>query len=115
MAGSEQVIKNLYKWATMKKAGIEGASLTAAANMQTYARANCRWNSGPPNTGNARAGLNGGSFWETMAILKIFMAHSMSYGVFLELANDGKYAILSESINKVKDPWFNAVKRIMEQ
>jgi predicted peptidase len=112
MAGSEQVIKNLYKWATMKRAGIEGESLTTAKNMTDYARKTARWQD---RTGNARAGLNGGMFWETMAILKIFVAHSMDYGVYLELANDGKYAILSESINKVKDEWFNAVRKIMEQ
>lgn len=112
MAGSQQVIKNLYKWATMKKAGIEGVSRVASLNTQNYARANKRWQD---RTGNARAGLNGGYFWETPEILKLFIAHSVDYGVYLELANDRKYAILSESINKVKDEWFNAVKKIMEQ
>jgi hypothetical protein len=114
MAGSEQVIKNLYKWATMKKAGIEGVTLTTEANMTTYARTNCRWNSGPPNTGNARAGLHGGHFWENPDILKIYIAHAMSYGVYLELAHDRKYQILEEARDKFKDSWFKSVKRIME-
>jgi len=35
--------------------------------------------------------------------------------VFLELANDGKYAILEESINKYKDVWFKSIKRIIEK
>ena len=111
MSGSAQVIANMYKWAAMKRAGIEGVSKVAAAGAQNYARTNKRWQD---RTGNARAGLNGGSYWETMAILKIFMAHSMSYGVYLEFIADRKYAILEEAINKVKDDWFNAVKKIME-
>lgn len=111
MSGSQTVIANMYKWAQLKRAGVEGVSKIAASQAQNYARTHKRWND---ITGNARAGLNGGSFWETMAILKIFMAHSVDYGVYLELAHDRKYQILEEAINKVKDDWFNAVKKIME-
>jgi hypothetical protein len=111
MAGSAQVIKNLYSWATMKKAGCAGESLTTAKNMTDYARKTARWQD---RTGNAREGLNGGMFWETPEILKLFIAHSMEYGVFLELAHDRKYQILEESLNKFKDSWFNAIKKIIE-
>jgi hypothetical protein len=112
MAGSGAVIANLYKWAAMKRAGIEAVSRIASIHAQNYARTNKRWKD---QTGNARAGLNGGSFWETMAILKIFVAHSVEYGPFLELAHDRKYQILEEAINEVKDDWFNDVRKIMEQ
>jgi hypothetical protein len=112
MAGSEQVIKNLYKWATMKKAGIEGQCLTTTKNMTDYARKTARWQD---RTGNARAGLNGGHFWETPEVLKLYIAHSMEYGVFLELAHDRKYQILEESLNKFKDSWFKSIERIMNQ
>lgn len=111
MSGSAQVITNMYKWAEMKRAGVEGASRVAAAHAQNYARTNKRWKD---QTGNARGMLNGGMFWETMAILKIFMSHGVEYGIYLELAHDRKYQILEEALNKVKDDWFNAVKKIME-
>ena len=111
MSGSGAVIANMYKWAALKRAGIEGVSKVAAVNAQNYGRTHYRWT---PRTGAAHGGLNGGSYWETMAILKIFMAHSKEYGIYLELAHDRKYQILEEAINKVKDDWFNAVKKIME-
>jgi hypothetical protein len=112
MSGSNIVIANLYKWATMKRAGIEGLSLTTAGNMQNYARQNRPWKD---QTGNARAGLNGGYFWENPEILKMYIAHSMSYGPFLELAHDRKYQILEPTVNKFKDSWYGGVKRIMER
>lgn len=111
MSGSAEVIRNMWSWAALKRAGIEGVSRVAAANAQNYSRTHYRWH---PQTGRAHGGLNGGMYWESIAALKIYLAHSMSYGVFLEMSNDRKNAILEEAINSVKDSWFNGVKRIME-
>lgn len=111
MAGSGQVIANMFKWVVEKKAGIEAVAKITDSQMQNYARTNRRWQD---RTGNARAGLNGGSYWETMNILKIYIAHSMEYGPFLELSKDRRFAILEESRDKFKDSFYNGVKRIME-
>jgi len=114
MSGSGQVIKNLYGWATALKfgpSGVEALARVTAANMQNYARTNRRWQD---RTGNARAGLNGGSFWQNPFILMIFIAHSMSYGVPLEFIKDRKYMILEEARDKFKDSFLAGVKRIME-
>jgi len=112
MSGSAQVIANMYKWAAEKRIGCEAVSRVNAANMENYAKTNKRWTD---RTGNARAGLHGGYYWENPETLKTYIAHGVSYGVFLELANDGKYAILEESINKYKDVWFKSIKRIIEK
>jgi hypothetical protein len=111
MAGSEQVIANMYKWATMKRAGCEAVSGGIVPNMENYARTHKRWKD---ITGNAMAGLNGGFFWEGPDVLTIYIAHAMSYGVYLELAHDRKYAILEEARDKFKDTWYKSIKRIME-
>ena len=130
MAGLNEVLKNLNNWAFLKRAGVEATSLNTADNMEDYAKENSPWNSWPPNTGNARAGLHGGFFWENPEILKIYIAHAMEYGVYLELAGggnkrengvyiemakDGKYAILGPTIRKFQNTWYNSVKRIMEK
>lgn len=112
MSGSAQVIANMYKWAAEKRIGCEAVSSVTAANMSNYAKLNKRWTD---RTGNARAGLHGGYFWENTEVLKTFIAHAMDYGVFLELANDGKYAILEETINKFKDTWFKSIERVMNK
>ena len=111
MSGLGTVLGNLNKWAVEKKAGCEATAKVTAVAMQNYARTNKRWQD---RTGNARAGLNGGSFWQNPVILMIFIAHSMSYGVMLELSKDRKYAILEEARDKFKDSFYNGVKRIME-
>jgi len=110
MAGLNIVLGNLAKWAVEKKAGIEGVARVTAANMQNYSRTNKRWQD---RTGNARAGLHGGSFWQNPFILMIFIAHSMSYGIPLEFIKDRKYSILEEARDKFKDSFYNGVKKIM--
>lgn len=112
MSGSGQVIANMMKWAYEKKAGVEAVSAVTAANATNYAKQNKRWKD---ITGNARAGLHGGHFWENTEVLKLFVAHSMEYGIYLELANDRKYAILEEAINKSKDVWYRSIQRIMNK
>ena len=110
MSGSAQVIANMYKWAAEKRIGCEAVSRVNAANMENYAKVNKTWQD---ITGNARAGLHGG-FIKEGDILTIYIAHMISYGIYLELAHDRKYAILEEARDKFKDSWYNAVKRIME-
>lgn len=115
MSGSAQVIGNIKKWQKMKKAGIEGVARVTAANATNYAKERKSW---IDQTGNARAGLHGGFYWESWegiekSILKVFVAHSMEYGIYLELANDGNYAILEESIKKYQDSFFKGVDKIV--
>lgn len=112
MSGLNIVLGNLAKWAIEKKAGCEAVSRVIASNATNYAKKNKRWKD---QTGNARAGLHGGSFWESPTILKAFVAHSMEYGIYLELAHDRKYQILEESIKQFQDSWYNSIKRIMEK
>src|SRR4030042_1465869 len=94
MSGSAQVIANMWKWANERTAGLTGVGLNTGTNMQNYARKNKRWKD---ITGNARAGLNGGSFWQNPFEMLVFIAHSVEYGIPLELAHDRKYQILEEA------------------
>ena len=110
MSGSAEVIRNLYAWANMKIAGIGGAGGAGATGMQNYARTHRRW---VDRTGNARAGLNGGSFWQNPFMLIIFIAHSMEYGIWLEFIQDRKYAILEEARDSQSKNLLESAKRIM--
>ena len=110
MAGLGQVLGNLNKWAVEKRAGCEGVAKVTAVNMQNYSRTNKRWQD---RTGNARAGLNGGSGWENIQVLKAWIAHSMSYGVYLELSKDRKFQILEEARDKFAQDFYDGIKKIM--
>ncbi|MDD5551196.1 MAG: hypothetical protein PHS34_08055 [Candidatus Omnitrophica bacterium] len=110
MSGSKTVIANLYNWANLKRAGLTGLGLNTASNMQNYARTHRRWKD---QTGNARAGLHGGSFWQNPFVLLIYIAHAVEYGIYLELAHDRKNQILEEARNKYSDKFLENAKRIM--
>src|SRR5665648_150147 len=100
MSGSANVIKNMWSWATLKRAGCEAVSLVASTNAVNYAKTNYRW---IPRTGYAHGSIHGGFFWESPTVLKAYVAHSASYGIFLELANDRHYAILELSLIHISE------------
>jgi hypothetical protein len=139
MAGLNVVLSNLKKWENMKKAGLEGIALTNAAAMQRYARINAPWQpvTQPKRpskyTGDARRGLKGGMYKEGQDIF-IYIKHSMEYGIYLELkggkvkttsilpgggqylemAEDGKYAILGPTRDKFAPEVHKQAERLMK-
>jgi hypothetical protein len=79
-----------------------------AQKMQDDARINASWED---RTGNARTGLFGavdsGSHNESgqvtvisSRVVKIYLAHTMDYGVYLELSHGEKYAIIWQTIER---------------
>jgi gamma-glutamylcysteine synthetase len=130
MAGLNVVLSNLKKWENMKKAGLEGLARTAGAGMQGYARDNAKWIN---RTGDARRGLRGGMYKEGQDIFA-YIKHSMEYGIYLELkgskiktamsflsgaqymelAEDGKYAILGPTRDKFAPEVYKQADRLMK-
>jgi hypothetical protein len=49
-------------------------------------------------TGNARTGLAAQAVKETDDVYSIVMTYSVRYGIFLEVCNDGKYAIVKPTL-----------------
>lgn len=66
-----------------------------AAQLEGQARDNAPW---VDRTGNARIGLQGKVALDGDDVI-IALAHSMEYGVWLELCNDGRYAILGPTMD----------------
>lgn len=60
-----------------------------------YMKAQARWTD---RTGNARAGLFTITRHIPMVRHEAVFSHTMSYGFWLEVANDEKYAIIMESV-----------------
>lgn len=62
--------------------------------LKAYAQANRPWDD---QTGNARSGLF--SVSELAGeIVTLYLSHGMEYGVFLELCNSGRYAIIMPTL-----------------
>ena len=69
-----------------------------ATEMQNEAKRNASWTD---RTGNARTGLFGTSEADFAAhVVTIYLSHSavLDYGVFLELANGGRYAVIMRTM-----------------
>lgn len=67
-----------------------------AAEMEEWAKANAPWQD---RTGAARAGLHA-TVEETGQIGTITLAHGVDYGLWLEIANGGRFAIIAQAIDK---------------
>lgn len=63
--------------------------------VESYARANAPWTD---RTGNARSGLHAQPFHEADQRHGIIIAHSVPYGIWLEVRFEGKYAIIIPTI-----------------
>ena len=109
MAGGSNVARNLNKWAQNKRMALEALARTTASNMEAYARPNAPWTD---QTGMARRGLSGGSYWDGDGIFS-YIAHSVSYGKYLEKKGDGPYSILIPTRDKFANTAFKQAERIM--
>ena len=96
MAGSAEVNRNMRMAAERQKAALYALSQRYAAQMEAHAKVNARWQD---RTSLARKGLFGYSMSRDQSLITR-IAHTMDYGVYLELANQGRYAILMPTVRR---------------
>lgn len=70
---------------------------TGAKKMENFAKENRRWTD---RTGHARQRLNG-YVSKIQNGYRIYIAHGVDYGIWLELANEKRFAILPQTIEYV--------------
>jgi len=76
----------------------------SATQMQNDAKANAPWTD---RTGNARTGLFGTSEADFAGkVVTIYLSHGvgLSYGLWLELANSGRYAVIMRTMQNHYEP-----------
>ena len=108
--GVANVIANIGKWEGLTKAGLTGLGLMAAKRAENYAKTHKKWEN---RTSHAVQGLFSNIGWEG-SMFYVAVAHSVSYGVYLELAHGRKYQILEDAIGSQKDEFFEAAKKILQ-
>ena len=84
----------------------------AATQMQNDAKAQATWTD---RTGNARTGIFGTSEAEFGAkVVTIYLSHGavIDYGVWLELANSGRYAVIMRTMQAHYQPLMDMLKEI---
>lgn len=92
-----QLIRNLESAETKSQAAIKMFALEGAKKFENYAKKNRRWTD---RTGHARQRLTG--YVETSPTnTKIYISHGVDYGIYLELCNEKRFAILQETVQQV--------------
>lgn len=108
ITGLDEVFANLDKFKRRQEnAARFGAELTAM-EMEAYAKRNRNWKD---RTNIARLGLTGSWDYDG-TIARVALAQTPHYGVWLELANAGKYAIIERTIRAHRRKFQENVKRL---
>lgn len=94
-----QLIKGLESFGTKGQAAFRMYAETTAKDFESYAKEHRPWTD---RTGRARQGLSG-YVESTPTGYRIYLAHTVDYGIWLEMAHEKKYAILEPTV-RLKGP-----------
>ena len=110
--GLSTVFSNLDEWANQRVPAALyalGEHYARRGEAEMKPKSAARWKD---FTSHARQGLFGAVRQAVMAIFVRF-AHTMDYGVFLELANSGKYAVLKPTVERLAPEFVADAKRLV--
>jgi hypothetical protein len=103
----EQLVENYTKTVFLTGRRVAEAR---AAEMENWAKANAPWQD---RTGNARAGLNSFVKDSPGVVAEIVIQHGVDYGVWLEIAHGGRFAIIAKTIDTYGPLLMRDMQRIM--
>lgn len=78
-----------------KKAGLNALLLNWAGTMEGYAKSHAPWTD---RTGHARQSLHGGVDVQGDQQV-LYLSHGANYGIWLEIAHGGNYAIVGPTVD----------------
>lgn len=109
-SGIEDIQRNLDVYAQKIHDAMLGVAQYFAPVLETEAKNNAPWTD---RTGNARQGLNGFAEDVSATLVEIYLAHKMDYGVWLELKNSGRYAIILPTLENHYSAIFSMLQRVL--
>lgn len=112
MQGLDVVLKNLKEVTPKLKAALALDAQNIAAKMEAWAKQNVAWTD---QTAHARLFLKSTVKWTNTNTLMVALSHNVEYGVYLELCNEGKYAILEKAIQEFAPKFIEGWKKIIQE
>lgn len=93
------------------------ASLTAIVNRysvigEAWMKTRAPWTD---RTGNARQGLHAVPERQKFEFYMVVLAHAVSYGVWLEVANNGRYEIINPAMRHIGDQVMISVSGLFQR
>lgn len=100
VTGIDVLAKSIPNLERQVKRAVGLAVLTSEQDAVDFAKKNAPWTD---RTGNARAGLHATHEFgpEDNFYAELIIAHSVFYGIYLEIRFSGKYAILMPTVNYI--------------
>lgn len=94
--GVDQMMRRLTDYGNAVHQAVYSVAQYWQPVIETYAKENASW---VDRSGNARQTLH--AFVETLArnTVALYLAHGMDYGIWLEIANGGAYAIIWDTLS----------------
>lgn len=111
LKGLDTFTKNLTALEIKADASLKMYADTASKKVEAYAKKNRPWTD---RTGNARNGLNT-KVEKYGKNYRIALRHGMWYGVYLELANEQKYAIIDKTIEEMSPEVMRGLSGLLER
>lgn len=93
---TEAFVPGMAAYSAAIRRGVRAIADRYAAEIEAYMKDNAIWTD---RTANARQTMATEVFQVTEDMVRIVLAHGMNYGIFLELAYSGKYAIIGPTID----------------
>ena len=109
MAGADQVKRNMNEWLNRRLAMLQALGEHYAGKMEGEAKQNAPWTD---RTAMARKGLFGESRMDEY-FLRVRAAHSVDYGVYLELSMQQKYSILEHTVQRNAHQFFRDAEEVL--
>lgn len=108
--GGAEVARNLEAEMGRRTAAIYALLDNWGKQLEGQAKTKAPWTD---RTGHARQGLHGGVFQEGPDLV-LFLSHSVEYGIWLELAHAGRYAVLKPTMEVNYPQIVATVKKLWE-
>ena len=107
---ANNLIKGLAEREIKTRAALGLYADTLAKKMETHAKSNKPW---VDRTGRAKQSLN--SSWKWVGdVARVELSHGVYYGIYLELCNEKKYAIISPTIDIISPQAIRGLNKILK-
>lgn len=99
LTGVDRLAKSIEQHDLKVKRVIAGQFIRAKGDAEEFARNNAPWTD---RTGNARSGLHADvNVIDQGKAFELIVAHSVNYGIWLEVRFSGKYAIIQPTVDYI--------------
>ena len=107
---TSNLIKGLAEREIKTRAALGLYADTVAKKMETHAKSNKPW---VDRTGRAKQSLN--SSWKWVGdVARVELSHGVYYGIYLELRNEKRYAIIKPTIDIISPQAIRGLNKILK-